>query len=360
MGFGKGAVETLVDIFQNKKVLVTGHTGFKGAWLSLWLSELGADVSGFSLHLPSQPNLFEALRLEKRVRHFTGDIRDAAALAKIFRQTGPEIVFHLAAQPLVRPSYENPKETFEVNVMGTVNLLECVRKSDAVRAVVNVTTDKCYENEGGGKSFVEGDPLGGADPYSASKAASEWVTKAYWKSFFEGIGVATARSGNVIGGGDWGKDRLIPDLVTALVNDQPLKLRYPRATRPWQHVLDATHGYLLLAAALLRDPQKFSGPWNFGPEEKHAAAVEEMVNFFSKCWGKTIPIQRETPNLHEAQTLELNSGKSRKHLPWKSLWGRERALQETVKVYQRFYQNPKTVADDCFSQIECFTKEFYG
>lgn len=359
----------LVENFRNKKVLVTGHTGFKGSWISLWLSELGADVSGFSLYLPSQPNLFEAAGVEKKVRHFTGDIRDAEALEKIFGQTEPEIVFHLAAQPLVRSSHENPKETFDVNVGGTVNLLECVRKSRLVQAVVNITTDKCYENREDGKSFVEGDPLGGDDPYSASKAASELVTKAYAKSFFEegagisprrAVGVATARSGNVIGGGDWGRDRLIPDLVTALVNNRTLLLRYPTATRPWQHVLDATHGYLLLAAALLSDPQKFGGAWNFGPEEKHAATVEEMVNFFSKCWGKRPPVQKERPSLPEARYLELNSGKARKNLGWRSLWGRERAIRETVKWYQRFYKNPRTAMDDCLSQIGGFMKEFYG
>ena len=263
--------------WRNKKVFLTGHTGFKGAWLSLWLQHLGAEVTGFALKPPSNPSFYDVTDISKNMVSIEGDVRDFNALKEALVNSNAEIVFHLAAQSLVRLSYENPIETYSTNIMGTVNLLEAVRNCSSVRSVVNITTDKCYENKEWLWSYRENEPLGGYDPYSSSKACSELVTSSFTNSFFNpksyeihGVAIATARAGNVIGGGDWSKDRLIPDILNSVINKQPVKLRNPRSVRPWQHVLEPLDGYLKLAQKLYEAGGEYSSAWNFGPKEEDA------------------------------------------------------------------------------------------
>lgn len=278
-------INSFKSIYNGKKVLVTGHTGFKGAWLTLWLTELGADVAGYALEPPTNPSLFDTLKLADRINHNIADVRDADKLSSIVEQAKPDIVFHLAAQALVRYSYNDPKTTYETNILGTVNLLEAVRKTPGVKAVVNVTSDKCYENKEQMIGYKEDDPMGGYDPYSSSKGCSELVTAAYRKSFFgengfdksHDVALATARAGNVIGGGDWADDRIIPDCVRALVKNESIEIRRPKATRPWQHVLEPLSGYLHLAALMYEKPNDYCMGWNFGPLDEDIIEVEEIV-----------------------------------------------------------------------------------
>lgn len=368
----------MVNVFNDKRVLITGHTGFKGSWLSLLLLELGADVSGYSLDFPSEPNLFTEADLQSRLHHFQGDIRDSNHLAKVFQETKPEYVFHLAAQPLVRFSYDNPKETFDTNVGGTVNVLECVRLNSGVRVFLHVTTDKCYENAESNEGYRETDRLGGHDPYSASKAASELVTYAYRASFLTSIGVATARAGNVIGGGDWGKDRILPDSIRALAQQEPIPVRNPQSVRPWQHVLDCLSGYLCLAAQLTLDPKTFSGAWNFGPDRVKDLTVREVVEKVLKLWGdpttcsttsgRLNPLGRRPTNRwwgegswqavtdpqdnkKETRCLKLNCEKALQQLQWRPLWDEEEAIAETVNWYRQFYQKRSSAYDLSLSQL---------
>ena len=286
------------DIYKNRKVLITGHTGFKGSWLAIWLKELGADVIGYALDPPSDPNNFDATKLQEKITHIHGDIRDLDHLLETFSKYQPEFVFHLAAQPIVRLSYDEPKLTFDTNVGGTVNVFEAVRKTPGVKVLVNITSDKCYENKEWVWGYRENDPMGGHDPYSASKGCSELVFSAYLKSFFSHkisdtnssdiaprLGAASARAGNVIGGGDWGKDRLVPDCIRALSAGQTIGIRSPRAIRPWQHVLEPLSGYLHLCAALWRDPRNYSGAWNFGPDDSSHLTVAAMTDRLIKYWG---------------------------------------------------------------------------
>src|SRR4030043_182379 len=280
------------NCYKNKRVLVTGHTGFKGSWLLIWLKELGADLIGYALEPPTQPNNFEACQLEKKITHIHGDVRNLDYLLEVFKKYKPEFVFHLAAQSLVRRSYEEPKLTFDTNIGGTVNLLEAVRLVPSVKVLVNITSDKCYDNREWIWGYRENDPMGGHDPYSASKGCAELVFAAYLKSYFSkssseasGIGLASVRAGNVIGGGDWGKYRLIPDFVHALVKNQPVEIRNPWAIRPWQHVLEPLRGYLWLGVLLHESPGTYSGPWNFGPNDSDHLKVEEVVNSFIEFWG---------------------------------------------------------------------------
>ena len=319
-------------------MLLTGHTGFKGAWLSLWLQSLGAEVTGISLGvLPSEPSLCALARVrEGMAASVACDIRDAAALSRELVDAAPEVVIHMAAQPLVRRSFAFPSETYETNVMGTVNLLEAVRQCGTVRAVVVVTSDKCYENHGAVGGYSEDDPLGGHDPYSSSKAAAELVTSAYRRSFFtsdDGPRIATARAGNVIGGGDWGEDRLIPDLMRAVQAKAQLRLRNPAAIRPWQHVLAPLSGYLLLAEALCESPA-YAQSWNFGPEKSDARTVEWIVRQVSDMYPGEVPWEiDETEHPHEAHLLELDSTKARERLGWAPPLGLEAALRATVEWY---------------------------
>lgn len=325
-------------IFRGRRVLVTGHTGFKGSWLSLWLKELGADVMGYALAPEGRGCLFARLGLARAMRHRVADIRDARALNAAFSSFKPEFVFHLAAQSLVRASYERPKETFDVNVGGSVNLLEAVRGCAATRALVYVTTDKVYRNLEDGRAYREGDPLGGRDPYSASKAAAELAFSSWSDSFLSsrpGLGAASARAGNVLGGGDWAKDRIIPDLVRSLRRgDRSMTLRNPGATRPWQHVLEPLAGYLLLAERLRRRPRAFSGAWNFGPDASSTRTVRDLTERALACWPGLAPALVERPSrLHEAGLLTLDSRKSRRLLGWKPRWGFARTVAETMRWY---------------------------
>jgi CDP-glucose 4,6-dehydratase len=333
------------NTYKSKTVLVTGHTGFKGSWLVIWLKELGADIIGYSLAPPSEPSNFDATKLSEKITSTHGDIRDLDRLIETFKKYQPEFVFHLAAQPIVRLSYDEPKITFDTNVGGTVNVFEAVRKTPSVKVLVNVTSDKCYENMEWVWGYRENDPLGGHDPYSASKGCAEIVFSAYLKSFFsldtnhtKAIGAASARAGNVIGGGDWGTDRLVPDCIRALSRNQPIGIRNPRAIRPWQHVLEPLGGYLLLGARLLQDPEKYSGVWNFGPDDSSHLTVSEMSDRLIKYWGDGSLNDLSDPNaLHEAKLLKLNCDKAHTELNWHSALTIDDCLQMTAQWYKEFY-----------------------
>ena len=352
------------DIYKNKTVLVTGHTGFKGSWLAIWLKELGAEVVGYALDPPSDPNNFQATNLQEKTTHIHGDVRDLDHLLEVFSKYQPEFVFHLAAQPLVRLSYEEPKLTFDTNVGGTVNILEAVRLTPSVKVLVNITSDKCYENKEWVWGYRENDPMGGHDPYSASKGCAELVFSAYLKSFFSqsaaqnrDIGAASARAGNVIGGGDWGADRLVPDCIRALSRHQPIGIRNPHAVRPWQHVLEPLGGYLRLGALLSQDPRKYSGAWNFGPEDSSHLTVAEMADRLIKYWGDGSWNDLSDPQaLHEAKLLELNCDKAHAGLNWRSVLTIDECLQMTAEWYKRFYmENQNTdIYALCVEQLRSY------
>jgi CDP-glucose 4,6-dehydratase len=326
------------DFWTGRRVLVTGHTGFKGAWLSLWLQALVADVTGLAPGPPTQPSLYEMARVGARMRECAADVRDAEAVREGLLRSAPEIVLHLAAQPMVRRSLRDPAMTYEVNVMGTVNVLEAVRQAgEEVRAVVVVTSDKCYENPGvESKRFVESDPLGGDDPYSSSKACAELVTAAYRRSFFgdsDSPRVASARAGNVIGGGDWGEERLLPDAVRAVESTKPLRVRNPQAVRPWQHVLNPVSGYLQLAEALWRG--EAARAWNFGPPEQDVRRVSWIVERLGVLWDGALEWEIDAgPNPPEAGHLALDSSDSERLLGWRPAWRLEDALERLVEWHR--------------------------
>lgn len=334
-----------LNFWRGKRVLVTGHTGFKGSWLSLWLHEAGAIVSGYSLAPSSVENLYELAEVGSSVESVYADIRNLGELKRHFDQFEPEIVFHLAAQAIVRQSYQAPIETYEVNVMGTANVLEAVRNCDSCRVALVVTSDKCYENREWDWGYRECDPMGGHDPYSSSKGCAELVTSAYRRSFFgpssqRRVAVASARAGNVIGGGDFAKDRLVPDLVNAMRKHSVLTIRYPDAVRPWQHVLEPLSGYTLLAEKLWSSPQRYSDSWNFGPSAQDCRPVRwiiEKVNEFSDdpvSWTVDPCIKP-----HEAGLLTLDSAKARMALGWRSRWSAETALRSAVDWYRSYRRN---------------------
>ncbi len=327
-----------LGFWSGRRVLVTGDTGFKGAWLALWLLELGADVHGLADGVPTNPSLFELAGLGDDVVHHSADIRDVAAVAGVIAAARPEVVLHLAAQPFVRRSYAEPARTFETNVIGTVNVLDAVRRDPAdVRVVVNVTTDKCYRNRGEGRPFTEDDPLGGHDPYSASKAASELVTAAYRSSYFtgdDGPALASARAGNVIGGGDWGEDRLVADVMRAAAAGTPVAIRNPAATRPWQHVLNPLSGYLVLAEALW-DRRAEAAAYNFGPAEDDVLPVSDVVARLIGHWGDEVAVTADPgPHPEEAAVLALDSTRARERLGWEPAWGLEAGLAATAAWYR--------------------------
>jgi CDP-glucose 4,6-dehydratase len=333
------------EFWKGKRVFVTGHTGFKGSWLCLWLSGMGAHVSGYALPPPSQPSLFEIARIDALVDHHLGDVRDLPALERALSAARPDIVIHMAAQSLVRPSYERPVETFATNTLGSVHLLDAVRRVPSVRAVVMVTSDKCYENHEWVWGYREDSQLGGADPYSASKGCAELVVSAYQRSFFDPgrfpgcAAVASARAGNVIGGGDWAQDRLVPDILRSLLQGRPTLIRNPQATRPWQHVMEPLHGYLMLAERLHEDGHALAGGWNFGPPEESERTVGWIIEELYERWGVDFEWQRDPdPGPPECTFLKLDASKARAHLGWRPKLDLPDTLQWIVdwtRAYQR-------------------------
>ncbi len=332
------------EFWAGKRVFLTGHTGFKGGWMALWLHSLGAVVKGYALEPSTTPSLFAASRLGELVESEIGDVRDGAALAASVSAFKPEVVIHMAAQPLVRYSFAEPLETFETNVMGTANVLEAVRKAGTVRAVVNVTTDKCYENKEWHWGYRENEPLGGYDPYSASKACSELVSSSYRQSFFNesdydahACAVASGRAGNVVGGGDWSADRLIPDILRDFENGTPVSIRNPNAIRPWQHVLEPVSGYLLLAQNLYEHGPQFAQAWNFGPDESSAKPVQYLVSQMVAHWdGHASWTVDDGPHPHEAQYLKLDCSKAHNELRWLPKWGIAETLEAVVQWHRAF------------------------
>ena len=348
----------LQNFWKDKKVFLTGHTGFKGSWISLWLQILGADVKGYSLKPQSDPSLFSEAKIAEGMHSFIGDVRDLDKLSKEVISFKPEIVIHMAAQPLVRESYIDPINTYSTNVIGTANLLEACRKCSSIKAVLNITTDKCYENYELDKEYKEDDRLGGHDPYSSSKACSELVTSAYKKSFFldTDISIATARAGNVIGGGDWSEDRLLPDIIKSFTNSEKVLIRYPNAIRPWQHVLESISGYLRLAQRLYEYGHKYSESWNFGPYKTDTQTVEYIVNKMVKLWGNNSSWELdESSNPYEAGYLKLDITKSQELLAWKPKWNLDEALEKVVKWHMEWLKT-SDARSICINQIKDYSK----
>jgi len=351
--------------WSGRRVLITGHTGFKGGWLALWLHKLGAKVHGYALNPPTDPALFDVAAVGKSLATDTrADLAVLEQLKVSIKTAKPEVVFHLAAQPLVRESYRDPLGTLLSNVTGTAHVLEAVRSVDSTRAVVLITTDKVYENRESGHQYSEGDPLGGRDPYSSSKAAAEIVAASYRASFFEGekghsANVATARAGNVIGGGDWAADRLVPDCLRAFAAGESVRLRFPRAVRPWQHVLEPLSGYLQLAQRLLRgDGATFATAWNFGPDESGDATVAEVADTMATLWGKDAKVEHapSMDNPHEAGLLRLDSTKARTELGWEPRWSLPESLRHTVAWHQA-WRRGADMAAETLGQIRAFEAE---
>lgn len=346
------------NFWKTKKVFITGHTGFKGSWLCLWLNSLGAEITGYALKPLTNPSLFEICKIKDLVNSIIGDIRDYQRLDKAIKKANPEIIFHLAAQPIVRESYKSPTETYQVNVMGTVNLLESVRTCKKIRAVINVTSDKCYENRDLQRGYRENDPLGGYDPYSSSKACSELVTSSYRNSFFNpedyhlhGVGLASARSGNVIGGGDWSQDRLVPDCIRAILKREKIIVRNPDFIRPWQHVLEPLSGYLMLAQKIYENGLEYSGAWNFGPDDKDIKTVEWIVKKICEKWGHGLSYKKDKKDQpHEARYLKLDCAKAKAKLGWTPKWTLETAIDKTIEWVQA-YRGGKDMKSVCIGQI---------
>ncbi len=353
----------LSDFYKGKKVLITGHTGFKGSWLSLVLKQFGAYVYGYALTPPSTPSLYVEANIDSIITSYIGDIRDYSNLLRVLNEVKPEIVIHMAAQALVRESYLNPIETYSVNVMGTVNLFEAIRHCSSIKAVVNVTSDKCYENKEWAWGYRENEPMGGYDPYSCSKGCSELITSSFRKSFFNPTDydkhhllIASARVGNVIGGGDWATDRLIPDFIRSITLGENLKIRNPQAIRPWQHVLEPLCGYLMLAEKLYCGKDKFADSWNLGPEDLDAKNVEWVSSRICQLWNDNVSFKIEDKlNPHEANYLKLDCSKAKAILGWTPKWNIETTLEKVVEWYKAFYnhQNAHTM---CEHQI----KEYFN
>lgn len=329
------------QFWQGKRVLITGHTGFKGSWLTLLLEIFGAKICGYSLSPPTSPNLFEEADISKNIESHIGDIRDYNKFKEVIYNFKPEIIIHMAAQPLVRYSYKNPIDTYSTNVMGTVNLFQAVREVGGVKVVVNITTDKCYQNNEWEWGYRENDRLGGHDPYSNSKACAELVASCFRESFFNdssyhehGCAIASVRAGNVIGGGDWAEDRLIPDILKSFQNNKVVEIRNPHSIRPWQHVLEPLSGYITLAEKLFEHGMNYSEPWNFGPSENDAKSVEYIVKKMSQIWGKSDWHISEAEHPHEANYLKLDCSKARMKLNWRPIWRLDTTLNRIVKWHQ--------------------------
>jgi len=351
-------VEVNSSFWQGRRVLLTGHTGFKGSWLSLWLQSMGSQVVGYALAPPTNPSLFEVAQVSEGMTSIIGDIRDLEHLRKVFIEHQPEIVIHMAAQPLVRYSYIEPVETYSTNVMGTVNLLEAVRSTKSVQAVVNVTTDKCYENREWAWGYRENEAMGGYDPYSSSKGCAELVTAAYRNSYFHpekykehSVAISSARAGNVIGGGDWADDRLIPDIMRAITEGKPVNIRNPHAIRPWQHVLEPLSGYLVLAQKLYEEGAVYAEGWNFGPNDEDAKPVQWIVEKLTHAWGEGARWVVDGGNHpHEAHYLKLDCSKAKSRLGWHPRWSLEEALVAIVE-WQRNYRDGKAIKAVTLDQI---------
>ena len=337
------------NIYKNKTVLVTGHTGFKGSWLIFWLKKMGANVIGYSLNIPTQPNHISLLEID--ITSVQGDIRDENKLYEVFETYKPEIVFHLAAQSLVRASYENPIETYETNVIGTLKVFEACRKNN-VKAIINITSDKAYENKEWIWGYRENDPMGGYDPYSSSKGCADILANSYRSSYFNpkeykkthNTLLASCRAGNVIGGGDWAKDRLITDIMLSVSQGKKVSIRNPNATRPWQHVLEPLSGYLHIGQKLLEEKVEFGEAWNFGPSDEGSVTVEEVVKHVKKHWDKIdYEINSDPHQLHEANLLKLDCSKAHILLKWKDVWDSETTFEKTVKWYKSYYEEDKKV-----------------
>lgn len=348
------------DTFRNKKILVTGHTGFKGSWLSIWLHLLGAQVVGYALDPLTERDNFVLCGLADKIIDIRGDIRDETKLWGVFELYQPDIVFHLAAQPLVRYSYEHPKETYDVNVMGSLNVLECIRRLDKPCNGIMVTTDKCYENKEQIWGYRETDPMGGYDPYSSSKGCMELLISSYRNSFFNveryvqhRKAVVSVRAGNVIGGGDWSRDRIVPDCIRAIESEEPIEIRSPKAVRPWQHVLEPLRGYLMLAEKMMENPVKYSGGWNFGPLNESVVCVEEVVQRVISAYGKGRyrDISNDS-NPHEAQLLMLDISKAMFELGWKPKLNIHQTIEFTIDWYKKYMSEEMYLT--CVRQIECF------
>jgi len=348
-----------LDFWKDKRVFITGHTGFKGAWLSMWLQSLGAQVTGYSLGVLSETNLFEVANVEKGMQSIHGDITDVSTLEKALFEARPEIVFHLAAQSLVMQSYESPVETYSTNVMGTVNLLEAIRKCDSVKSVVIVTSDKCYDNKDWHWGYRENDAMGGFDPYSSSKGCAELVTESYRNSFFNpnqyethGVAIASARAGNVIGGGDWAKDRLIPDVINAFTHREPVMLRNPESTRPWQHVLEPLGAYILLAERLFDNGKGYAEAWNFGPNEVDTKPTGWIINLLASYWKEDARslIQENNEAQREAVYLRLDCSKAHSKLGWYPIWTIEETVANVADWYLA-YQNKQDMQTFSLQQI---------
>jgi len=349
----------LTETYDGRTVLITGHTGFKGGWLALLLESLGAKVIGYSLDPPTHPSFFQETGLSQKITDLRGDVRKFNTISEVVRKYQPDFVFHLAAQPLVRASYKTPRDTFDINVMGTTNVLEVIRLSGKPTICVCITSDKCYENKEWDYAYRENDPMGGHDPYSASKGAAEIVIASYWKSFFESDGSVTAlssvRAGNVIGGGDWAEGRIVPDCIRSLVNGETIKIRNPSAVRPWQFVLDPLFGYLWLALKMKEHPEKYSGAWNFGPDYSNNVDVQTLAEKIVHAWGSgTWEQTPQTNSPHEAGFLKLDIAKSVTKLGWKPVYGIDEAIQKTVVWYKNDYSKSYDMYAFSRKQIETF------
>jgi len=344
--------------WQGKRVYLTGHTGFKGSWLALWLHSLGATVKGYALTPPTQPSLFEQARIAEKIESEMGDIRDLAQLTASMVAFNPDILIHMAAQPLVRLSYQEPIETYETNVIGTAKVLEAARSCANLKAIISVTTDKCYENREWVWGYREDEPMGGHDPYSSSKGCAELVTSAYRRSFMQaqGIGLASVRAGNVIGGGDWASDRLIPDILRAFERQQAVVIRNPSATRPWQHVLEPLSGYLVLAQKLYREPQTYAEGWNFGPHDDDAKPVEWILNHMVSCWEGSSWVLDQNAHPHEAGYLKLDISKAKARLGWQPTWHLDRTLAKIIEWHQAWLAK-KNMQAVCLNEINEYMSE---
>ena len=357
-------ISNFKEFYKGKRVFITGHTGFKGSWLCLMLHQFEAELYGYALDPPTEPSLYKEADVDKIVNSTIGDIRDFDLLVATLKKIKPEIIIHMAAQPLVRYSYQSPRETYEVNVMGTVNLLEAIRLIGGVKSVVNVTTDKCYENKEWHWGYRENEPMGGYDPYSNSKVFSDLVTASFRSSFFNpkdyvkhGVAVATARAGNVVGGGDWAEDRLIPDFICSISKGETAKIRSPYAIRPWQHVLDPLSGYLLLSKKLYEDGNKFGGAWNFGPEDSDARNVEYVIQTLCEYLGEQAQYEIDTnPQPHEANYLKLDCSKAKAELGWVPRWNIETMLKSII-VWNKGFLEGKKVRDITEMQIEDYFRK---